>query len=68
MNGPARSARPFGLAPGTFGRARVHAIAVIVLLVASALEVWAVAGGRELLRDGLLVLIALTMVVAAARG
>jgi hypothetical protein len=58
MNGPARAAR----------RARVHAIGVVVLLAASALEVWAVAGGQDLLRDGLLLLIALTMVAVAAWG
>ena len=55
-------------APTRARRARVHAIALLVLLAASALEVWAVAGGWDVLRDGLLALIASTMVVAAAWG
>jgi hypothetical protein len=49
-------------------RQRVQAAALIVLLAASSLEIWAVAGGLEFLRDGLLALIALTMIVVAARG
>jgi hypothetical protein len=46
----------------------VQAVALVVLLAASALEMWAVADGLDILRDGLLALIALTMIVAAGWG
>jgi hypothetical protein len=49
-------------------RPPVQAAALVVLLAASGLEIWAVAGELDLLRDGLLALIALTMIVVAARG
>jgi hypothetical protein len=49
-------------------RARLQAIALVVLLAASALEIWAVAGGLDVVRDWLLVLIALTMAAAAVGG
>jgi hypothetical protein len=55
-------------APGARSRPRVHLIVLVILLTASALEIWAVGGGLDTLRDGLLVTIALTMIVAAARG
>jgi hypothetical protein len=46
----------------------VQAAALVVLLVASAVEIWAVDGGLMRLRDGLLILITLTMLVAAGWG
>ena len=49
-------------------RRRIQAIALAVLLGASALETAAIAGDLPLLRDTLLALIAFTMVVAALRG
>jgi len=49
-------------------RRRVQAAALVVLLVASAVEIWAVDGGLMRLRDGLLILITLTMLVAAGWG
>jgi hypothetical protein len=49
-------------------RRRIQAIALAVLLGASALEIAAIAGDLPLLRDALLALIAFTMVVAALRG
>lgn len=54
--------------PGARSRQRLLAVALVILLTASALEIWAVGGGLGTLRDGLLVTIALTMIVAAARG
>ena len=55
-------------APRRRSRQRVQAVALVVLLAASALEMWAVADGLDILRDGLLALIALTMIVAAGWG
>ena len=55
-------------APRRQSRQRVQAVALVVLLAASALEIGAVAGGLDSLRDGLLALIALTMIVAAGWG
>ena len=55
-------------APRLWSRQPVQAVALVVLLAASALEMWAVAGGLDFLRDGLLALIALTMIVAAGWG
>ena len=55
-------------APRRWSRQRVQAVALVVLLAASALEMGAVAGGLDILRDGLLALIALTMIVAAGWG
>jgi hypothetical protein len=55
-------------APRRWSRQRVQAVALVVLLAASALEMWAVAGGLDILRDGLLALIALMMIVAAGWG
>jgi len=49
-------------------RQRVQAAALLIVLTASAGEIWAVAAGFDGLRDGLLVLIALTMLAAAAAG
>ena len=49
-------------------RQRVQAITLVVLLTAAALESWAIAGGLTGLRDGLLVVIAATMAVAARWG
>jgi hypothetical protein len=49
-------------------RQRVQAITLAVLLVAAALEAWAIAGGLTALRDGLLMVIAATMAVAAIWG
>ena len=54
--------------PRRWSRQPVQAVALVVLLAASALEMWAVAGGLDILRDGLLALIALTMIVAAGWG
>jgi len=54
--------------PRRWSRQPVQAVALVVLLAASALEMWAVAGGLDFLRDGLLALIALTMIVAAGWG
>ena len=54
--------------PSRWSRQPVQAVALVVLLAASALEMWAVAGGLDILRDGLLALIALTMIVAAGWG
>ena len=55
-------------APPRWSRPPVQAVALVVLLAASALEMWAVADGLDILRDGLLALIALTMIVAAGWG
>lgn len=55
-------------APRRRSRQRVQAVALVVLLAASALEIGAVAGGLDILRDGLLALMALTMIVAAGWG
>ena len=55
-------------APRRWSRQRAQAVALVVLLAASALEMWAVAGGLTILRDGLLALIALTMIAAAGWG
>jgi hypothetical protein len=55
-------------APRRRSRQPVQAVALVVLLAASALEMWAVAGGLDILRDGLLGLMALTMIVAAGWG
>ena len=55
-------------APRRRWRPRVQAVALVVLLAASALETGAVAAGLDFLRDGLLALIALTMIVAAGWG
>jgi hypothetical protein len=49
-------------------RQRVQAITLAVLLVAAAAESLAIAGGLTGLRDGLLVVIAATMAVAAIWG
>jgi hypothetical protein len=49
-------------------RQRVQAITLAVLLIAAALEAWAIAGGLTALRDGLLMVIAATMAVAAIWG
>jgi hypothetical protein len=49
-------------------RQRVQQAALVVLLAASVAEVFALAAGWTGLRDVLLVLIALTMVVASAAG
>lgn len=49
-------------------RPRLQGMALVVLLAASALEIWAVAGGLDVARDCLLVLIALTMAAAAVWG
>jgi len=54
--------------PRPRSRQWVQAVALVVLLAASALELGAVAGGLDILRDGLLALIALTMIVAAGWG
>lgn len=55
-------------AEASLRRRRVQSITLAVLLTASALETLAIAGDLLVLRDALMVLIALTMVVAAARG
>jgi hypothetical protein len=55
-------------ASGARSRQRLQLISLLILLTASALEIWAVGGGLDTLRDSLLVTIALTMIVAAARG
>jgi hypothetical protein len=55
-------------ASGTRSRQRLQLISLLILLTASALQIWAVGGGLDILRDSLLVAIALTMIVAAARG
>ena len=55
-------------APRRWSRQRAQAVALVVLLAASALEMGPVAGGLDILRDGLLALIALTMIVAAGWG
>ena len=58
MNGNASSRR----------RPRVQLAALVLLLAASAAEVFALTAGLHGLRDLLLVLIAVTMVVASAAG
>jgi len=55
-------------APRRRSRQRVQTVALVILLAASALEMGAVAGGLDILRDGLLALIALTMIAAAGWG
>jgi len=49
-------------------RQRVQAATLVILLAASALGMAAVTAGWAMLRDGLLILIALTMLVAAGWG
>ena len=58
MNGAGRNRR----------RPHVQAVSLALLLAASALETVALALGLEVARNGLLVVIAATMVVAAAWG
>jgi len=54
--------------PAARRRQRIQGVTVAILLAASAAEIWALAGGFDGLRDGLLVLIALTMIAAAGGG
>jgi hypothetical protein len=54
--------------PSARRRQSVQRAALVVLLAASAAEVFALSAGLDGLRDVLLVLIALTMVVASAAG
>lgn len=49
-------------------RQRVQLAVLVILLAGSAAEVFALTAGLTGLRDALLVLIALTMVVASAAG
>jgi hypothetical protein len=49
-------------------RRRVQTAVLVVLLIASALETVAITAGLPVLRDSLMALIAVTMLVAAARG